>query len=293
MIDRAAAGEVDLFWIVGGNFLETLPDAERSRRALSAAAPSRPSGHRPVLVDARRRRRRRAAAAGDDALRVRGGGTETSTERRIIFSPEIPGRRIGSAKPEWWVFREVMARAVPERPHLFGFDRCRRDSRRDRARDPALSRHREAAAPRAIRFSGAAARCTPTAASPRRTARRTFAAVSAAVPPRRIRPRAATAVRRVSTRRGKQFNSMVQREVDPLTGARRDDILISPDDLERSAPPEGAAVRLRSRAERSAASCERRRSSPAIWRSIGPRATRCCRPRQSIPIRWSPTTTRG
>ena len=30
-----------------------------------------------------------------------GGGTETSTERRIIFSPEIPGRRIGSARPEW------------------------------------------------------------------------------------------------------------------------------------------------------------------------------------------------
>ena len=38
---------------------------------------------------------------------------------------------------------------------------------------------------------------------------------------------------RVSTRRGKQFNSMMQREVDPLTGARRDDILISREDLER------------------------------------------------------------
>ncbi len=51
-----------------------------------------------------------------------GGGTETSTERRIIFSPEIPGRRIGSAKPEWWVFREVMTRAHPERAHLVGLE---------------------------------------------------------------------------------------------------------------------------------------------------------------------------
>ena len=51
-----------------------------------------------------------------------GGGTETSTERRIIFSPEIPGRRIGSAKPEWWVFREVMARAFPERAALVGLE---------------------------------------------------------------------------------------------------------------------------------------------------------------------------
>src|SRR5206468_8727770 len=44
-----------------------------------------------------------------------GGGTETSTERRIIFSPEIAGRRIGSARPEWQVFGDAMARAWPER----------------------------------------------------------------------------------------------------------------------------------------------------------------------------------
>jgi predicted molibdopterin-dependent oxidoreductase YjgC len=53
---------------------------------------------------------------------------------------------------------------------------------------------------------------------------------------------------RVSTRRGKQFNSMIQREVDPLTGARREDVLISPDDLERLRLSEGARVRLRSAA---------------------------------------------
>lgn len=41
----------------------------------------------------------------------RGGGTETSTERRIIFSPEVEGRRIGSAKPEWEVFGEVAGTA--------------------------------------------------------------------------------------------------------------------------------------------------------------------------------------
>src|SRR5262249_53929092 len=28
----------------------------------------------------------------------RGGGTETSTERRIYFSPEIPGRRVGGTR---------------------------------------------------------------------------------------------------------------------------------------------------------------------------------------------------
>ena len=50
----------------------------------------------------------------------------------------------------------------------------------------------------------------------------------------------------VSTRRGKQFNSMVQRDVDPLTGARRHDVLISAEDLARLHLPDGAAVRLTS-----------------------------------------------
>ena len=50
----------------------------------------------------------------------------------------------------------------------------------------------------------------------------------------------------VSTRRGKQFNSMVQREVDPLTGGRREDVFISGDDLRALRLREGAAVRLRS-----------------------------------------------
>ena len=45
---------------------------------------------------------------------------------------------------------------------------------------------------------------------------------------------------RVSTRRGKQFNSMVQRDVDPLTGARRDDVLISAEDLRRWSSTNGA-----------------------------------------------------
>ena len=50
----------------------------------------------------------------------------------------------------------------------------------------------------------------------------------------------------VSTRRGKQFNSMVQRNVDPLTGAARDEIFVSPEDLARVGLAEGDRVRLRS-----------------------------------------------
>ena len=43
----------------------------------------------------------------------RGGGTETSTERRVIYSPEIPGPRPGEAKDEWLIPVLVARRADP------------------------------------------------------------------------------------------------------------------------------------------------------------------------------------
>ncbi len=48
----------------------------------------------------------------------------------------------------------------------------------------------------------------------------------------------------VSTRRGKQFNSMIQEEEDALTGAVRDAVLMSPADAERLGLAEGDAVVL-------------------------------------------------
>ena len=49
---------------------------------------------------------------------------------------------------------------------------------------------------------------------------------------------------RLSTRRGKQFNSMVHRTIDPLTGARREDVLMNASDAERLGLVEGDSVRL-------------------------------------------------
>jgi anaerobic selenocysteine-containing dehydrogenase len=51
----------------------------------------------------------------------------------------------------------------------------------------------------------------------------------------------------VSTRRGRQFNSMVHAAVDPLTGAGRDAVLMDPADAEALGVVAGDRVRLRSR----------------------------------------------
>jgi len=48
----------------------------------------------------------------------------------------------------------------------------------------------------------------------------------------------------VSTRRGKQFNSMVQRATDPLTGSSRNDIFISKEDVQRLGLAGGQCIRL-------------------------------------------------
>src|SRR6185503_13284762 len=41
-----------------------------------------------------------------------GGGTQTSTERRIRYSPHIPGHEIGEARGEWEILAEVGRRSL-------------------------------------------------------------------------------------------------------------------------------------------------------------------------------------
>jgi molybdopterin-dependent oxidoreductase alpha subunit len=239
MVAQSADGAVDLFWIVGGNFLETLGDESRSRRAL---ARPRLRIHQDIVLSSSML----VESDGDVLLlpattryESPGGGTETSTERRIIFSPEIPGRRIGSAKPEWWVFREAMARARPDRRHLVGLESA--PAIRDEiARAIPLYAGIETMAAKGdqVQWGGRRLYADGRFATPDGKAH--FAAVSL---PAWERPASGFTV---STRRGKQFNSMVQRDIDPLTGSARHDILISTEDLARVGMTHGSWATLRS-----------------------------------------------
>jgi anaerobic selenocysteine-containing dehydrogenase len=49
----------------------------------------------------------------------------------------------------------------------------------------------------------------------------------------------------LATRRGKQFNSIINSEVDPITGARRDDVLMAREDAERLGLRDGDSITLR------------------------------------------------
>jgi molybdopterin-dependent oxidoreductase alpha subunit len=238
-IEAAADGKLDVFWILGGNFLETLPDAARSRRALERP---RLRVHQDIVLSSAM-----LVPASDAVLllpaatryETPGGVTETSTERRVIFSPEIPGRRIGSARPEWEVLLEAAART---RPSEVGKIRCAStpELRREMARALPLYSGIEALAAPGDQFQwgGPTLYADGRFATPDAKAR--FAAV--ALPERSGRE----GLFALSTRRGKQFNSMVQRAEDPLTGASREDVLMSAEDAGRLGLSDGSRVRLAS-----------------------------------------------
>ncbi len=250
MLDHAAQGDVDVFWNVGGNFLETVPAEDRSRAALRRV---RLRVHQDIVLSSAML----TDCDGDVLLlpaatryESPGGGTETSTERRIIYSPEIAGRRIGSARPEWWVFRDVMLRTKPEQAHLVGLADAE-SIRREIALAVPLYRGIEALAVKGdeIQWGGRILYADGRFATP--DGRAHFAGVSLNPPQYRdalgsSRPAGPPVRFAVSTRRGKQFNSMIQRRADPLTGAAREDVLISAQDLSRLGLPEGARVALRS-----------------------------------------------
>jgi predicted molibdopterin-dependent oxidoreductase YjgC len=239
MVASAGRGELDVFWVVGGNFLETLPGPEAAEAAL-ARVPVRI--HQDIVLTTSM-----LVVPADTVLLLPattryespGGGCETTTERRIVFSPEVPGRRIGSAKAEWEVFGEVAARVRPELAEQVRFATSQA-IREDIARAVPLYAGIEELGKQGdqMQWGGPHLYAEGRFATPDGRAR------FCAVPPQ---PRElAKDAFRVSTRRGKQFNSMVQRERDPLNGAARDDVLMAPEDAARLGLDEGSAIRLRS-----------------------------------------------
>ncbi|GAA3188750.1 FdhF/YdeP family oxidoreductase [Nonomuraea roseoviolacea] len=239
MIDAAHAGELDVLVSSGGNFLEVLPDPGYCREAL----------RRPRLrvhVDIVLSSQMLVPSEGDVLLlpaqtryEMTGGVTETSTERRIIFSPEVEGPRIGEAWPEWKIFTELAARARPALASKVRFTGT-----------PAIREEIE----RAVPFYAGIAGLGAFGDNVQYGGRRLFAdgrfqtpdglARFSAVPlPALERPDGAFMV---ATRRGKQFNSMVHERIDGFNGAAREAVLMSAYDADRLGLPDGTPVELRS-----------------------------------------------
>ncbi len=241
MVAAAYRGELDVFWMTGGNFLETLPDPPAVAQALENVGTRI---HQDIVLSSAMLLEPRDSVLllpATTRYESAGGGTETSTERRIIFSPEIVGRRIGRAKPEWEVFGEVAARVRPELAAKVRFTSSQR-IRDEIARAVPLYTGIERLSNEGDNFQWGG----PTLFAGGKFSTPDGKAHFSAVAPKERR--APKDMFYVSTRRGKQFNSMVRRPRDPLTGAKRQDVLISRDDAERLGIKDGEAIRLTSTA---------------------------------------------
>ncbi|MFN7982830.1 MAG: FdhF/YdeP family oxidoreductase [Vicinamibacterales bacterium] len=249
MIDHSARGDVDVFWIVGGNFLETVADTAHSTQALR-----RPQLriHHDIMVSSS------MLVDGDGDVLILpaatryesvGGGTETSTERRIIYSPEIPGRRVGEARPEWQVMTEAMARAFSAKASLIRVERVE-EIRREMARAIPLYRGIETLAVKGDQVQWGGRTLFADGHFATADGKAHFVPIKSAGSSSRESVNAGAEVGarrfRVSTRRGKQFNSMVQQDVDPLTGSARDAVLMSEADRALLGLRDGQGVRLTS-----------------------------------------------
>lgn len=240
MMAAAFRGELDVFWTVGGNFLETLPDPTAARSALSHV---RVRIHQDIVLSSMMLvppLETVLLLPATTRYESPGGGTETTTERRIVFSPEVRGRRVGSAKPEWEVFGEVAARVRPNLAQKvrFASSQALRD---DIAHSVPLYAGIERLSARGDQFQWGGERLFADGVFATEDQKAHF---TCPTPPARRPPPGAFFV---STRRGKQFNSMVQHDVDPLNGASRGDVLLCREDAERLSLRDGDRVRLRSR----------------------------------------------
>jgi predicted molibdopterin-dependent oxidoreductase YjgC len=237
MVDAAERGELDVLWMSGGNFLDVLPDPKRVERALQGV-PLRV--HQDVVLTSQ------MLVPGDDVILLpvatryeqEGGGTETTTERRIVFSPEIP-RAVGEARSEWRLFADVAARVRPDLRSAFAWP----DNAALRAEIAAVvplydGIQHLAETGDQVQWGGR--HLCAGGVFPTPTGRARFSPLVPDVPA--LEPGQFT----VATRRGKQFNSIVWKDVDPLTGARRDAVYIDAADAGALGLGEGAAVRLRS-----------------------------------------------
>jgi len=238
-MDAAHRGDLDVLYSVGGNFLETLPEPDFVLEALERV-PLRV--HQDILISSQM-----LADPADTVVLLpaatryeqRGGGTETSTERRVYFSPEIRGRRIGEARAEFDIFIALAKRVRPTDAHLIHFEDGQA-IRSEIARVIPLYEGIQYLEEKGDSMQWGGRTLCEGGTFNTLDGRAHFTPLT---PPEVHIPEGQFLM---SCRRGRQFNSMVQADRDPLTGAMRSDVLMSPEDGEALGLRDGQPIVVRS-----------------------------------------------
>ena len=250
MIEAAGRGELDVLYSLGGNFLRTLPEPDHVRAAL-ANVPLRV--HQDIILTDQmfiEAREEVILLPAQTRYEQTDGGTETTTERRICFSPEIP-RQLGEARAEWKILRELAAATYPERAHLLGCEtgwRLREEIARIVPFYDGIQNLRKTGD--ALQYGGP--HLCANGQFPTPDGKAHFRAVELLLTRPNGDPLHTERDERfvVSTRRGKQFNSLIYAEIDPLNNASRDAVLMNAEDAAQLRLIQGDRIALMNNAGR-------------------------------------------
>ncbi|MEH2334919.1 FdhF/YdeP family oxidoreductase [Nostoc sp.] len=220
MINAAHQGQLDVLFSVGGNFLEVLPEPDYVEAALKKI-PLRV--HMDIVLSSQM-----LVEPADTVVllpattryEIPGGVTETNTERRVIFSPEIPGPRIGETRPEWEVFLELARRVQPDLADKLTFADTAA-IRQEIAQVVPLYAGIQHLQQAGDQFQYGGSHLCFGWNFPTPDGKAHFGVL---LPRQRELPEGYFLL---ATRRGKQFNSMVQERKDSITGAMREAVLMN------------------------------------------------------------------
>ncbi len=237
---EAGKGNIHVLYNIGGNLLETMPD----RHAVSAAF--KKIGlriHQDIVINTST-----LCEPGETVLVLpaqtryehAGGVTSTSTERRIRFSPEIEGPRIGEAKAEWEIPALIGRAVIPNGNTLFSYTDTA-NIRAEIEKTMPIYKGIESLQKEGDWVQWGGKMLLQDGVCPKMPEGRGRFTIVEAKPKRPPEGMLALA-----TRRGKQFNSMTYGNSDPITRAHsRDTILISHSDAARHNIQNGNGITLR------------------------------------------------
>ncbi|WP_408008707.1 FdhF/YdeP family oxidoreductase [Pseudalkalibacillus sp. A8] len=227
--------KLKLYYMSGGNFLETMPDPQFVKKCLESVDIR---VHQDIIfntstfVDAKE-----AVVVLPAMTRYEqpGGGTSTSTERMVYFSPEIKGPRITEARPEWEIYVDLAKRVKPEHANLIDFKNAqsiREEIAKAAPNYDGIQHLKE----KGDVFQWGGAWLCEEGVCPTPDGKGNLIAMD--IP----ELRKAEGLFYVTTRRGKQFNSMIYSDQDPFNQAERYDVLMNEEDGKKYGIGQGEAI---------------------------------------------------
>ncbi|HZG60097.1 MAG TPA: FdhF/YdeP family oxidoreductase [Anoxybacillus sp.] len=227
--------KVRLLYTSGGNFLETMPNPDFIRKALESLEMR---VHQDIILNTSTLLDAKEEVIILPAMtryEQPGGGTSTSTERMVYFSPEIEGPRIEEARAEWEIYIDLASRVKPEAKHLIHFNNAQ-EIRNEIAvanRNYDGIQHLKK---RGDVFQWGGAWLCEGGICPTEDGRGNL------IPIELPELRKTEGQFYVTTRRGKQFNSMIYSDKDPFNAADRYDILMHEKDAAKLGIREGESI---------------------------------------------------